>query len=317
MSSTFHFVVLDGHAVNPGDLSWRGLEVLGSCVVYPRTAAADLVSRAIDADFVFTNKTPFSADTIERLPRLRYIGVLATGFNVVDIAAASARRIVVTNVPGYGTQSVAQHTFALLLELTQRVGHHAASVRSGRWSQNPDWCYWDGTLVELAGLTLGIVGGGRIGKAVGRIAEAFGMRVRFVGHRQNGETLESVIRSSDVVSLHCPLTPETRHLINAETLAWFKPSTFLLNTSRGPLIDEGALAHALAKGTLAGAGLDVLSEEPPSTTNPLLRAPNCLVTPHLAWASQVARRRLLQIAFANIAAFLEGRPQNVVNLMPS
>jgi glycerate dehydrogenase len=289
-----------------------GLEKLGSCVVHARTSAAEIVVRAADAELLLTNKVPLSAGTMDQLPGLRYIGVLATGFNIVDVEAARTRGIVVTNIPGYGTRSVAQHTFALLLELCHRTGYHAQTVRDGRWSKSPDWCYWDGTLVELAGRTLGIVGAGRIGQAVGKLGEAFGMIVHFIRRGDDLATVERVIRASDVVSLHCPLTPATHHLINSATLAWFKPSAFLLNTSRGPLIDENALAHALAHGSLAGAGLDVLSNEPPAATNPLLSIPNCLITPHLAWATQEARRRLIQTAVENAAAFLRGERKNVV-----
>lgn len=306
-------VVLDGHTLNPGDLSWDELSALGDCTVHARTAPAEVAEHSRGAAVLLTNKTPLPAAVIAALPDLRYIGVLATGYNVVDTAAARARGIPVTNVPAYGTASVAQHTFALLLELTNRTGHHAATVREGRWSAQPDFCYWDGSLVELAGLTLGIVGQGRIGAAVAALGRAFGMDVR-VATRAGGRTeLEAVLRAADVVTLHCPLTPDTKHLINAETLAWLKPTAFLLNTSRGPLIDEAALAAALAAGRLAGAGLDVLSVEPPPADHPLLTAPRCLITPHLAWGAVAARTRLMRTAVENVRAWLAGRPQNVVN----
>jgi glycerate dehydrogenase len=313
MSSPLRLVVLDGHALNPGDLSWNGMEELGALTVHPRTPADQIVARSADADVVLTNKVPFSADTLAQLPRLRCIGVLATGYNIVDTTAARARGIAVTNVPAYGTDSVAQHAFALLLELTQRVGHHGQSVREGRWSKNPDWCYWDGSLTELSGLTLGIVGAGRIGRAVGRLGEAFGMRVRYSGRSEGRDGLAALLRESDVVSLHCPLTAETKHLIRAETLDVMKRTALLINTSRGPLIDEPALAAALRNGTIAGAGLDVLSVEPPPTDHPLFAAPNCIITPHLAWATSAARRRLMRIAVDNVRAFLAGQPRNVVN----
>ena len=306
-------VILDDHTLNPGDLPWAPLEQLGRLVRYERTPEAQIVGRSREADVLLTNKTPLSAETLARLPSLKYIGVLATGYNVVATEAARARGIPVTNVPEYGTLTVAQHTFALLLELTQRTGHHAESVRAGRWSAAPDFCYWDFPLIELAGLTLGVVGSGRIGQAVGRIGEALGMKVRFARRAGGPAELESVLRASDVVSLHCPLTPDTRELIRAQTLAWLKPSALLINTSRGLLVNEADLAAALNSGRLAGAGLDVLSREPPAPDNPLLGAKNCLITPHLAWAARAARLRLLEVAAANIQAFLAGKPVNVVN----
>ena len=313
MTAPLSVVVLDGHTLNPGDLSWDLLVPLGDLIVHPRTAAADIVPRSRDAAIVLTNKVPLSAETLAQLPALKFISVLATGHNIVDRAAACARGIPVSNVPAYGTHSVAQHVFALLLELTQRAGHHTQTVRDGRWAASPDWCYWDGSLVELAGLTLGIVGAGRIGQNVGKIGEAFGMNVRYATRAAGRAALEAVLRESDVVSLHCPLTPDTRHLLNATTLAWLKPTAFLINTGRGPLIEEAALAAALRAGHLAGAGLDVLSVEPPPPDHPLLAAPRCLITPHLAWATTAARRRLLQVTVENVRAFLAGRPQNVVN----
>lgn len=313
-------VVLDGFTLNPGDLGWSELKSLGRCEIYGRTPPSELLSRAAGADILLTNKTVLSDGNIRNLPRLKYIGVLATGTNVVDLAAARARGVPVTNVPTYGTKSVAQMTLALLLELAHHVGHHAQTVREGRWTQNADFCYWDFPLVELEGLTFGIVGFGRIGRAVADLAAAFGLRVlaadpvagtvpTFVRLLE----LEPLLCESDIVSLHCPLTPQTDRLVNASRLALMKPTAFLLNTSRGPLVDEAALAHALNSGRLAGAALDVLAVEPPPADNPLLTAKNCLVTPHLAWATRAARSRLMQIAVQNVRAFLEGKPQNVVN----
>jgi glycerate dehydrogenase len=316
-----NIVVLDGYTLNPGDLSWAELEKLGPCEIHDRTPADRVVQRAASADIVLTNKTPVDRAAIAKLPRLRYLGVLATGYNIVDVAAARDRAIPVTNVPSYGTQSVAQMTFALLLELTQHAGHHAQSVRDGRWTRSPDFCYWDFPLIELDGLTLGLVGFGRIGQAVAKLATAFGLRV--IVHTRTPPAgiqlpvqfvpLEELFRASDVVSLHCPLTEETRHLVNGPRLALMKPAAFLINTSRGPLVDEPALAEALNAGRLAGAALDVLSVEPPVADNPLLTAKNCLVTPHIAWATRAARARLMDVAVANVRSFLDGQPRNVVN----
>ena len=314
-------VVLDGFTLNPGDLSWSELEILGECTVYDRTRPDQAPIRSEDAEILLTNKTPLPGNLISQLPKLRYIGVLATGYNVVDTAAARAHNVSVTNVPAYSTSSVAQMTFALLLELALRVGHHSETVRQGRWSSGPDFAYWDFPLIELDGATLGIVGWGRIGRAVAQIGHAMGMKI--IVHSRSRPAalpasirwveLETVFRESDIVSLHCPLTPETRHMVNAERLGWMKRSAYLLNTSRGPLIDEAALADALGQGRIAGAGLDVLSTEPPSSANPLLHAPNCVITPHMAWATSAARIRLMKIAVENIRAFISGRPQNIVN----
>jgi glycerate dehydrogenase len=306
-------VILDGATLNPGDLSWADLRRLGACEVHDRTAATDIVARAREADIILTNKTVLSAATLGQLPALRYIGVLATGYNVVDVAAARARNIPVTNIPAYGTASVAQHTLALLLELTNHVGRHAQSVRAGNWSKAPDFCYAETPLVELEGKTLGLIGAGRIAQAVARLGEALGMKVIFATRRGGRAELERVLAEADVVSLHCPLTPETRELINAATLARMKPTAFLLNTSRGPLVAEGDLAAALNAGHLAGAAVDVLSVEPPPADNPLLTARNCLVTPHHAWATQAARQRLMTTAVENVRAFLAGAPRNVIN----
>jgi len=313
-------VVLDGYTANPGDLTWDAFAALGALTVHERTPVAEIAARAGDAEIVLTNKAPLDAATIAALPKLRYIGVLATGYNVVDVAAARARNIPVCNVPEYGTANVAQAVFALILELTNRTGHHADSVRAGRWASCIDWCYWDFPLIELSGRTLGIVGYGRIGAAVARIGAAFGMKV--IAHRRSGipagepaenADIDTIFRESDIVSLHCPLTPETKHLINATRLAQMKPGAFLINTARGPLIDEPALAAALNAGQIAGAGLDVLSVEPPPTDNPLLQAKNCLITPHIAWATREARARLLAIAAENIRVWQAGSPRNVVN----
>lgn len=271
------------------------------------------------AEFLLTNKAVVDRATIESLPRLKYIGVLATGYNIVDVEAAREKGIVVTNVPGYGTASVAQATFALLLELTNHVGHLSRTVREGRWASSPDFSYWDAAPIELNGLTMGIVGFGSIGQAVGRLARTFGMKVIFHSRtRRESEAgtwvdLDNLFSSSDVVSLHCPLTPDTQGLIDANRLAQMKPSALLLNTSRGPLIQEHALADALNAGTIAGAGLDVLSREPPMADNPLQTARNCIITPHVAWATRAARVRLLDTVAENIRAFQEGRPIHVVN----
>jgi len=315
-----HIVVLDGFTMNPGDLSWDALRGIGDCEIHERTAAADIVARAEKADILLTNKCPLRRETLERLPRLRFIGVTATGVNVVDIEAARERGIVVCNVPAYGTASVAQHVFALLLELTQRTGHHARTVTDGRWSTGPDFCYWDFPLVELAGLTLGIVGYGEIGRAVARIASAFGMQVLAATRTPRGSEagvtfagMDEVFSRADVVTLHCPLTAETTGLINARRLTSMKPTAFIINTGRGPLVVEADLAEALNAGRIAGAGLDVLSVEPPSPDNPLLRAKNCIITPHIAWATRASRARLMDAVVANVRAFLAGRPQNVVN----
>jgi len=309
-------VVLDGHTLNPGDLDWSELRALGDCEVHARTPADQVVARAGGAEILLTNKCPLRADTLEQLPALRYIGVLATGYNVVDVPAATARGVVTTNVPAYGTRSVAQHVWALILELTNQVGHHAQTVREGRWSGSVDWCYWDRPLVELDGLTLGIVGYGKIGRAVADLGRAFGMEV--LAHTRSeapGATKVSVdelFRRSDIVSLHCPLTPNTEGLVNAHRLSLMKPTAMLINTGRGPLVVEADLAAALNADVIAGAALDVLAVEPPAAGNPLTTAKNCFITPHIAWASHAARSRLLAIAVENLRAYLDGHPQNTV-----
>lgn len=307
-----NIVVLDGYTLNPGDLSWDALRELGSCEIYDRSAPDEIVPRSTSAEIVLTNKVKLNGEYMSSVPTLKYIGVTATGYNIVDVAAARERKVIVTNVPTYGTQSVAQMTFALLLELTQHVGHHAQSVREGRWTRSPDFCYWDYPLIELDGLTLGIIGFGRIGKMVGQLAEAFGMKVLTYSRKQPVAEMETLFRRSDIISLHCPLTPQTEHLVNEKRLAWMKPTAFLLNTSRGLLIDESALAKALNEGRIAGAGLDVLAVEPPTADNPLLRAKNCLITPHIAWATRAARSRLMEAVVENVRAFLAGESKNVV-----
>lgn len=307
-----NIVVLDGYTLNPGDLSWDALRELGSCEIYDRSAPDEIVPRSTSAEIVLTNKVKLNGEYMSSVPTLKYIGVTATGYNIVDVAAARERKVIVTNVPTYGTQSVAQMTFALLLELTQHVGHHAQTVREDRWTRSPDFCYWDYPLIELDGLTLGIIGFGRIGKMVGQLAEAFGMKVLTYSRKQPVAEMETLFRRSDIISLHCPLTPQTEHLVNEKRLAWMKPTAFLLNTSRGPLIDESALAKALNEGRIAGAGLDVLAVEPPTADNPLLRAKNCLITPHIAWATRAARSRLMEAVVENVRAYLTGESKNVV-----
>jgi glycerate dehydrogenase len=305
-------VVLDGYCLNPGDLSWRALEAQGEVTVYDRTPDELILERAHGAVAILTNKTPVTRETLAALPQLRYIGVLATGYNVVDAAAARERGIPVANVPAYGTDSVAQLTIALLLELCHHVGAHSVAVRAGEWTANPNWSFWKTPQLELAGKIFGCVGFGRIGAQTARIAEALGMHV-LVHSRSQGVALDDLLAQSDVVSLHCPLFPETRGLIGASQLQRMKPSAFLLNTSRGPLVVEQDLADALNDGTIAGAGVDVLSVEPPTGGSALFTARNCIVTPHIAWATREARGRLMEIAAANVAAFAAGAPENVVN----
>lgn len=310
-------VVLDGFTANPGDLSYEGLKPLGDVVIHDRTPESEVCERLQGAEAVLTNKAIVSASTIEKTPSLRYIGVVATGYNNVDVAAARARGIPVCNVPEYGTYTVAQATFSLLLELTNHAGHHSQAVRGGRWSASKDFCFWDGSLLELSGLTLGVIGYGRIGQAVARIGQAFGMKVLACrrGPVEGAERadLERVFRESDVITLHCPLTPDTKELIRESNLALMKSSALLINTSRGGLVNERDLARALNEGRIAGAGLDVLSVEPPPPDHPLLNAKNCLVTPHIAWATRAARARLIQASIENLRAFQSGTPQNVVN----
>lgn len=321
--------ILDGYALNPGDLDYSPLAEFGELVVYDRCPQSEAVERARDADLILTNKVLFGEAELAQLPNLKYIGVQATGYNTVDCAAARRHGVTVTNIPAYSTMSVAQLTFAHLLNLTFHLGEHAAAIREGRWTRNPDFTYWDTTLVELAGLTMGLVGFGNIAKRVARIALDFGMEVIACRHSSNAKdadvieamglqsvrmvSLDEVFRQSNVLSLHCPATAETLKLVNAQRLALMKPTAFLINTARGVLVDEAALADALNQGRLAGAGVDVLSTEPPSADNPLLSARNCFCSPHFAWATLAARKRCLAVAIENVRAFLAGKPQNVVN----
>ena len=313
-------VILDGYSANPGDLSWEGLEQLGTLTVYDRTSPSETVARAADADVVLTNKVIISSEVMAQLPQLKYIGVLATGYNVVDIAAAHERGITVTNVPAYSTESVAQMVFAHLLTVTNRTEYYAVQNRQGRWSKNPDFCYWDFPHMELAGKTFGIVGLGNIGRRVAQIALAFSMQVKALTSKTaeilpagiEKVSLEELLATSDVLSLHCPLTERTRHLINVDTLQRMKSTAILINTGRGPLVEAHAVAGALADGRLAAFCADVLTEEPPKADNPLLRQPNAFITPHIAWASKEARIRLIQVATDNVRAFLNDQPVNVV-----
>jgi glycerate dehydrogenase len=315
-------VVLDGFTLNPGDLSWEGLEQFGAVEVHERTPADRILERAKDAACIFTNKAPLTEETLNQLPALRFIGVLATGYNVIDIGAAKKRGITVCNVPDYSTYSVAQLCFALLLELCQHVQQHADAVKNGSWTLAPDWCFTVTPLQELYDKTIGIIGFGKIGQKVADIAGAFGMKVAAhsrtktdQSHRQHFSwvTLPQLFEQSDVVTLHCPLTPETTGLIHKENLHRMKRSAYLLNTARGPLVVEKDLAAALNEGRIAGAGLDVLSVEPPKENNPLLEAKNCIITPHIAWATKEARRRLMDASAANLEVFLKGQPVNVVS----
>lgn len=313
-------IVLDGHTLNPGDLSWEPFQRYGDIIVFDRTAPEEIVGRCLKADIILTNKVPLNAGTLSRLPLLKYIGVTATGYNIIDTEASKRQGIVVTNVPSYGTDSVAQMTFALLLELSMHVQRHSDAVMEGKWSRSPDFCFWDHPLVELAGKTIGIIGMGNIGGRVADIATAFGMSVLGYRrtrsdqpHRRNFSwaTIPELLERSDVISIHCPLLPETRGLINKETIALMKPTAFLLNTSRGPIIVEEDLAEALNTGRIAGAGIDVLSTEPPVKGSPLVGARNCIITPHISWATKEARSRLMAAALDNLAAYKSGHPVNV------
>ncbi len=314
-------VVLDGYTLNPGDLDWAPLKSLGSAVIYPRTAPEQIIDRAADAEIVLTNKTVLAAATLAMLPKLKYIGVLATGVNVVDLEAAKTADIIVTNVPGYSTGSVVQMVFALLLEMTQQVGHHAARVREGDWASCPDFSFRDRPLTELAGKTLGVVGYGQIGQQVAKVAQAFGMKVLVqTAHPEKYQLetglefvdVENLFSAADIISLNCPLTEATENLVNTARLARIKQGALLINTGRGQLIDEKAVAEALEEGYLGGYATDVLSQEPPDEENPLFSAPNCFITPHIAWATAEARQRLIDTVVANIAAFQNGDPQNRV-----
>lgn len=314
-------VVLDGYTLNPGDLDWRGLDSLGELAVYDRTAESQIIERAADAEIVLTNKTSLSAQMIQQLPKLRYIGVLATGYNIVDIQAAKENGIIVTNVPAYSSHSVAQLVFALLLEFCHRVQQHSDSVLNGDWSGSIDFSYSRSPLMELSGQTMGLIGLGQIGKQTALIAHAMGMKVIATGSGRNVPQpvegiewvqLDELLQRSDVISLHCPLTPATNQLIDAKRIALMKPTAILINTARGGLLNEEDVAHALNESRLAGAGLDVLTVEPPRPDNPLLHAKNVIITPHIAWATKEARARLMDTAVGNVRAYLDGRPVNVV-----
>lgn len=308
--------ILDGYSLNPGDLDWSPVERLGDVTLFDRTPADKIVERAADADIVLTNKVPFSADTLRQLPRLRFICVLATGYNIIDTEAAARQGVVVANIPAYSTMSVAQMAFAHILNITNHVASYAREVADGKWTNCPDFCFWDSALTELAGKTMGIVGLGNTGMATARIAVAMGMKVVAMTSKSadtlpEGITpapLDDVLASADVVSLHCPLTPSTRHLINAASIAKMKPSAILINTGRGPLVDEQAVADALNGGRLAAFGADVLSQEPPRGDNPLFSARNCFLTPHIAWATLEARTRLMSTATENVRQFIAGEP---------
>lgn len=311
-------VVLDGYALNPGDLSWDEMKLLGELEIYDRTSPEQVLERSIGAEALITNKTVLTSDHMDALPNLKYIGVLATGYNVVDINAAKEHNIVVTNIPAYSTQSVAQMVFAHLLNITQRVGYYSKENTNGRWAKNQDFCYWDTNLIELAGKKIGIVGFGNIGQATARIALAMDMKVLAYTSKNQADLptgilkvdLDELFSASDVISLHCPLTPETKELVNTKRLNMMKKNAILINTGRGPLINEKDLADALNKESIAGAGLDVLSTEPPLVDNPLLTAKNCFITPHIAWATYEARTRLMQIAVNNFKSYMEG---NIIN----
>jgi glycerate dehydrogenase len=315
-------VVLDGFALNPGDLSWEALKNIGDVTIYDRTPEEKRFERAKDAEIIITNKTLIDKELLHKLDKLKYVGVLATGYNVVDTEEAKKKGIIVTNVPAYSTDSVAQMVFALLLELSNHTKSHSDAVKCGTWSRSKDFCFWNHPLVELSGKTMGIIGFGSIGEKVADIAEAFGMKVlaysrtvKVQSHRKNFKwvTLEELLKQSDVVSLHCPLLSETKGLINRDTLKLMKKNAILINTSRGPLVLENDLADALNNGVIAGAGLDVLCSEPPEKDNPLFKAKNCIITPHIAWASKEARERLMATAVSNVKRFLEGNAVNVVN----
>lgn len=315
-----NIVVLDGYAANPGDLSWNELKALGECTIYDRTTPSEVLERAVGAEILLTNKVVLNAETIAALPELKYIGVLATGYNVVDTAAAKERGIVVANIPAYSTASVAQMVFAHILNIAQQVQHYSDEVRKGRWSSNPDFCFWDTPLIELRGKKIGIVGLGNTGFNTARIAIGFGMEVHAFTSKSPFQLppeikkmdLDNLFGTCDIISLHCPLTDSTRELINAARLKQMKSTAILINTGRGPLINEQDLADALNNGTILAAGLDVLSQEPPRADNPLLTARNCYITPHIAWASTAARERLMQIMLDNVKAYLDGKPINNV-----
>jgi len=318
-----NIVVLDGFTLNPGDLSWEGLQKLGQVTVYDRTPADQIIERIGAAEIVFTNKTPLTKETFDKLPNMKYVGVLATGYNVVDTAAAKECGVTVTNIPTYGTTAVAQFVFALLLEMCHHVWEHSQAVKVGAWTNSPDFCFWNYPLIELAGKTMGIIGFGRIGRKVADIAQAMGMKVlaydsckyeTVENDNLKYSGLDELLMKSDVISLHCPLFDSTKGIINKNTIAKMKDGVMILNTSRGPLIVEKDLAEALNSGKVAGAAVDVVSIEPIREDNPLIKAKNCIITPHIAWAPKESRERLMKIAVDNLAAFLKGQPANVVNL---
>ena len=314
-------VILDGYTENPGDLSWSGLEALGELIVYDRTPEDKVAERIGDADAAYTNKTPITRETIAACPNLKFISVLATGYNIVDVDAAKERGIPVTNIPTYGTAAVGQFAIALLLEICHHAGHHDRVVHEGKWAENPDWCFWDYPLIELADKTMGVIGFGRIGQTTGRIAKALGMKVIAFDEYPNEfgreiaeyVSLDELLAQSDVISLHCPLFPSTEGLINKDNIAKMKDGVIILNNSRGPLIVEQDLTDALNSGKVYAAGLDVVSTEPIKADNPLLTAKNCIITPHISWAPKESRQRLMNIAIDNLQAFVDGKPINVVN----
>lgn len=315
-----NIVVLDGYTANPNDLSWEPLEAFGKLTIYDRTSADELIKRAQDADIILTNKCRLKEEELKQLPKLKYIGVLATGFNNIDIEYAHNHGIVVSNIPSYSTESVVQMTFAHIFNITNQISHYASEVRAGQWSQNPDFCYWNTPLQELAGRTLGIIGLGNIGMRVAQVAHCLGMDVFALTSKEKDQlptgvqktTLEGLLGVADILTLHCPLSPDTYHLINEERLAMMREGAILINTSRGALVDEQAVANALESGRLQAYGADVMSKEPPLADNPLLRQAHAHLTPHIAWATLEARQRLIKTGIENVKAFVEGQPQNVV-----
>lgn len=321
LQQAMNIVILDGYTLNPGDLSWSKLSEVGEVTVYNRTPNNLIVERAVEAEIILTNKTPLSKEILAQLPKLKYIGVLATGYDVVNVEAAKEQNVVVTNIPAYGTHSVAQMVFALLLEHCQRVQRHSDAVRAGEWTNHQDWCFWNYPLIELAGKKFGIVGFGRIGYQTAQVASALGMSIIAYNRQQRevdlpnfqwADHLTDLLKEADIISLHCPLTPETEEIINRDNLAIMKASAIIINTSRGRLINNQDLADALNNGVIAGAGLDVLDVEPPSASNPLLSAKNCMITPHISWATKEARGRLLDMAVDNVKAFVAGAARNIV-----
>lgn len=314
-------VVLDGKTLNPGDLSWKGLEELGELIVYEDTKKEEILERMEDAEVIFTNKTPIKKEVLEHAPHLKFIGVLATGYNVVDVEEAKKKGILVSNVPGYGTQAVAQFTMALLLEICNQVAHHSMEVKKGRWGADGGWCFWDTPLLELSGKTMGIIGFGSIGQEVGKLGKAFGMRILAYSRTQKEVgreiaeyvDMDTLLRESDIISLHCPLFPETRKIIDEEKIQKMKEGVILINTSRGPLVDELAVVDALNSRKMRGFGSDVAAREPIEKDNPLLKVRNCFLTPHIAWAAKETREKLMKIAVENLEGYLSGNPRNIVN----